>query len=226
MRKEFSLKRDYRCPLCQSVIPADDVNVATDLALCRSCGNTSSFSIVSGSSDSSLNALANPTRCVKIERGFSGTTVITYRKLSPVLLFLIPFTAFWSGLSMWVIYGSQFRKGEFDLSLSLLGLPFLLGTVVLLSIITFFLAGKWRITLKKGAGTVFVGVGTLGWTRTFAYNRDTLVSMRMTNVRVNGDSLKGILIRNESTELVFGTILKEEAKQFIAAAIMKEAKVG
>jgi hypothetical protein len=115
------LKRDYRCPLCQSVIPADDVNVATDLALCRSCGNTSAFSVVSGSSEISLEALANPPSCIKIERGFSGSTVITYRKISPALLSLIPFTAFWSGLSMWGIYGRQIRKGEFDLSQSLLG---------------------------------------------------------------------------------------------------------
>ncbi len=220
------MKRDYRCPLCQSVISLDDVNVATDLALCRSCGNTSSFSVVSGSSEISLDALAHPPNCVTIERDFSGATVITYRKLSPVLLFLIPFTAFWAGLSMWGIYGSQFRKGEFDLSQSLFGLPFLFGTVVLLSIITFLLAGRWRITLKKGLGTVFVGVGTLGWTRTFAYGRDTLVSMRMTNVRVNEVSQKGILIRNESTDIIFGTMLKEDAKQFIAAAIMKEAKGG
>jgi len=127
---------------------------------------------------------------------------------------------------MWGIYGSQFRKGEFDLSQSLFGLPFLFGTVVLLSIITFLLAGRWRITLKKGLGTVFVGVGTLGWTRTFAYGRDTLVSMRMTNVRVNEVSQKGISIRNESTDLIFGTMLKEDAKQFIAATIMKEAKGG
>lgn len=220
------MKRDYRCPLCQSAISTDDVNVATDLALCRSCGNTSSFSVVSGSSEISLQALAKPPRCVKIERDFSGATVITYRKLSPVLLFLIPFTAFWSGLSMWGIYGSQFRKGEFDVSQSLFGLPFLLGSVVLLSVITFLLAGKWQITLKNRAGTVFVGVGRLGWTRKFAYSRDTLVAMRMTNVRVNEVSQKGILIRNQSTDLIFGTMLNEEAKQFIAAAIMKEAKGG
>lgn len=220
------MKRDYRCPLCQSVISADDVNVATDLALCRSCGNTSSFSIVSGSSEISLQTLANPPRCVKIDRDYSGATVITYRKLSPMLLFLIPFTAFWSGLSMWGIYGSQLKKGEFDVSQSLFGLPFLLGTVVLLSAITFLLAGKWQITLKRGAGTVFVGVGKIGWTRTFAYNRDTLVALRMTNVNVNGVSQKGVLIRNQAADFIFGTMLKEEAKQFIAAAIMKVVKGG
>lgn len=206
------------------MIPPDDVNVATDLALCRTCGNTSSFSVVSGSSDISLDVLATPPRGIKIERDFSGATVITYRRLSTALLFLIPFTAFWSGLSMWGIYGGQIKKGEFDLHQSLFGLPFLFGTVVLLSIITFLLVGKLQVTLKNGKGCVFVGVRSLGWNRFFTYNQDTLVSMRMTNVQVNDVSQKGILIRNESTDLVFGTMLKEDAKLFIAAAIMKEAK--
>lgn len=218
------MNRDYRCPLCQSAIPADDVNVATDLALCRSCGNITSFSLVSGSSEISLDAAADPPRWVKLERDFAGETVITYKKLSPVLLFLIPFTALWSGFSMWGIYGTQLTKGEFDPGQSLFGLPFLFGTVVLLSIIAFLVGGKWRIRLQQGQGTVFVGVGPLGWTRTFAYNRDTLVSLCMTDVRINEVPQKGILIRNGSTDFVFGAMLKEDAKRFIAAIIMKEAQ--
>lgn len=218
------MKSDYRCPLCKGVIAPDDINVATDIVLCRACGNTSSFAIVSGSSAISLDVLANPPGCITIERDFSGATVITYRRISPALLFLIPFTAFWSGFSMWGIYGSQIKKGEFQLMQSLFGLPFLLGTVVLLSIIAFLLVGKWRITLIHGTGSVFVGIGSLGRTRSFAYRRSTLVSMRMTSARVNDVSQKGILIRNGSTDFVFGAMLKEEARQFIAAAIMKEAK--
>ena len=217
------MQSQYICPLCRSVIAADDVNVATDLALCRSCGRTSSFSMVSGASEISLDSLQKPPPSISIEEDFGGGRAIIYRKLSPALLFLIPFTALWSGFSMWGIYGSQFRKGEFDLGQSLFGLPFLLGTIVLLSTIMFLLFGRWVITLRKGTGTVFVGVGPVGWTRHFTYNRETLVSMRMTDVRVNEVSQKGILIRNGDTDFVFGTLLKDEAKQFIAAVIMKEA---
>jgi len=94
----------------------------------------------------------------------------------------------------------------------------------MLSIVTFLLVGKWRISLKRGGGTVFVGVGKLGWKRTFSYNRESLVSMRMTNVQVNGVSQKGICIHNDAKDFVFGTMLKEDAKQFIAATIMQEAK--
>ncbi len=212
----------YKCPFCQSNISTDDVSVATDLALCRSCDRTSAFSIISGSAEISLDILEKPPRSIKTEENFRGGKTIIYRKLSPILFFLIPFAAFWSGLSMYGIYGSQLIKGEFDLAASLFGLPFLFGTIIMLTAILFLLLGGWKITLSRGAGTVFVGVGSLGWTRYFTYDRETLVSMRATKVRVNNVYQKGILIRNGEADFVFGSTLKSDAKQFIAAAIIKE----
>lgn len=220
------MNQGYMCPICRSSIPLDDINVATDIALCRACGNTSPFSLLSGTAEVSLEILSQPPRGIRIEREFLKPTVITYRRLSPALVFLIPFTALWSGISMFGIYGTQIRKGEFDLGQSLFGLPFLLGTVVLLGVIVFLLFGRWKTTLEKGAGRVSVGVGPIGWTRAFSYNRDSLITLRTTDVRVNQIPQKGILVRNGTQDFVFGTILKEEAKVFIAAAIMREAKGG
>jgi hypothetical protein len=207
--------------LCRSVIAADDVNVATDIALCRACGKPSAFSVVSGLADISLESLNKPPRWIKVNRDPRGGKTIVYRRVSPALLFLIPFTALWSGLSMWFIYGAQFRKGQFDLAQSLFGLPFLIGTLILLTAITHLLFGRWEIALRSGAGTVFVGVGPLGWTRHFTYNRQSLVSLRTTNVSVNDVPQKGILVRTRETDFVFGATLHEEAKRFIAASIMK-----
>jgi len=217
------LQTQFKCPLCRAVIAAADVNVATDLALCRSCGRTSSFATVSAAAEISTDILSAPPRGIKVENDFRGGSVITYRKLSPALLFLIPFTAVWSGGSMWGIYGTQLKKGAFDLSQSLFGLPFLLGTVVLLSIIIFAILGKWQISMQQGEGSVFVGVGRLGWNRSFAYGRNTMVSMCATTTRVNQIPQKGIMVRTDGKDFVFGASLKEEAKQFIAASIMKAA---
>jgi hypothetical protein len=214
------METEFRCPVCHAVIPANDVNVATDLALCRACGRTSSFALVSGASQISLDLLATPPRSIRVEEDFDGT-VITYRRISPAVLFLIPFTAFWSGLSMWGIYGSQFKKGQFELGQCLFGLPFLFGTIVLLSVIASLLFGKWRIALRQGEGSVFFGVGPLGWTRRFTYNRNTVVSLRLTSVRVNEVPQQGIAVQTDGTELVFGSSLKQDAKKFIAAVLTK-----
>lgn len=212
---------EYHCPFCQSVIAAEDVNVATDLALCRSCGRTSSFALVAAGSEISLDCLDTPPKGIRTMRNSRGDRKIVYRRVSPVLLFLVPFTAVWSGGSIMGIYGSQFSKGTFDLAQSLFGLPFLLGTIVLLSVIAYCAFGKWQVVLQKGVGTVFVGVGSLGWTRRFEYNHETRVGLRMTSVEVNNVPQRGICVRTGDSEFVFGSLMKEEAKQYVAASILQ-----
>ncbi len=214
---------EFRCPFCRSVIAVGDVNVATDLALCRRCGRTCSFALVTGAVALSPDIVDHPPRRVRVERDFRDGTVLVYRRLSLALLFLIPFTAVWSGGSMYGIYGTQIKNGTFSLGQSLFGLPFLAATLVLLGVIGFLLAGKWRISLRNGAGTVFVGVGPLGWTRRFTYDRNTVVALSPTTVKVNEVPQKGILVRTGEKDFIFGTLLTEDAKRFIAAVIMKAA---
>ena len=117
-------------------------------------------------------------------------------------------------------------KGKFDLESSLFGIPFLIGTIVLLGVITFLIVGKWVITLNQGEGIVFVGVGGIGWTRRFNYNKDSLVSMQMTDVKINEVSQKGILIRTDGKDFLFGALIKQEAKQFIGAVILKHIEAS
>jgi len=220
------LQAEYTCPFCRSAIALDDVNVATDLALCRACGKTSSFSIVSGTTEISLDLLYQVPRHISLEKNpYQGTT-ITYRKFSPILYFLIPFTVLWSGGSLWSIYGSQFIKGHFDLGKSLFGLPFLIGTLILLSVLAFLLFGKWVMTLNKGAGSVFVGIGQLGWTRRFTYNRDSVISLRNSSYEVNDVPQKGILVQNDDTKFMFGSTLSNDAKHYIAATLMQEIRIA
>lgn len=171
----------------------------------------------------SLDTLDTPPKGIRYEQDFRGGTTISYHRLSPSLLFLIPFTAVWSGISMWGFYGTQISTGTFDLGKSLFGLSFLIGTIILVSLDTYLLIGKTRVTLDGGLGTVFVGVGPIGWTRRFNYRRDSLVTMRLTNISVNDVRQQGILVRTDGKDFVFGTMFSEEAKRFVAAAIMKAA---
>jgi hypothetical protein len=199
------------------------VNVEKDVALCRACGRTTAFSLISGTAEVSLDSLENPPRGMKVETGFRDELTIVYHRMSPRLLFLIPFTALWSGVSMYGIYGTQIAAGRFELHKSLLGIPFLLGTIVLLGVIAYLMLGKWVVKLSDGEGTVFVGVGFFGWTRRFSYNRNTMVSMRMTDFAVNRQTQPGILVRTDHTDFLFGALLQGNAKRFIAAAIAKQA---
>lgn len=207
------------CPNCRGEIGLDDVHVATDTALCRRCGQRHSFSFLDGMADARTANPLMPPRWVKVEDDFGGARTIRYRRPSPLLFFLVPFTALWSGFSMWGIYIRPLLNDEVDGPGFLFGLPFLAGTVVLVSIIIFLLLGKWVIRLANGTGTVFVGVGPLGWTRRFVYDRTTLVSLTITSVQVNDVPQKGICLKTRDAQVVFGALFTDAAKAYIASLL-------
>ncbi len=211
----------YLCPACRSAIALEDVNVASDLALCRSCGKTSPFSMVSGVSELAQVPQDAAPKGVTVTQGITGGTEIIYRRISKIVFFLVPFMMVWSGFSLSGIYGRQIVSGRFDLSQSLFGLPFLLGTVVMLGVVLFLLFGRWRVRMSAGQGEVFAGVGPIGWTRRFPYGPQSLVSLELTNIQRNRIPQKAITVRTGNDEIRFGTGIQEDAKRFIAAAILR-----
>jgi hypothetical protein len=83
------------CPNCHAEIPLEDVNVTTDIALCRRCGQTSSYAELIN--DSRLPAFdsRNPPGGAWFQemppRGF--TVGVTTRSF--IALFLVPFMCVW-----------------------------------------------------------------------------------------------------------------------------------
>lgn len=217
------MQEELICPNCDRLIPMDDVNVSTDLALCRGCGRTFSFSMIRQSGDLLKQSLTSPPRHVRLDTLHPGRKTIVYKRIQPVVFFLIPFTAFWSGFSMWGLYIQPLTEDPIDWSRMVFGIPFLLGTIVLLFSILMCLFGKWVITLEQGMGTVFVGIGPFGWTRAFSYSRDCLVSLKDSNIRQNDTPMKGICIKDDQGEFIFGSSIKENCKLYIAALIAEEA---
>jgi hypothetical protein len=217
----------YTCLTCGAAIPLDDINVAADVALCRKCGNTSAFSLLHASAGLSSAGTGDPPRGIRIERDFMGGGVtLTCKRISPIAFFLIPFTALWSGVSMFGIYGSQIMKRAFDWKMSLAGLPFLLGTVVLLSVILMALFGKRQITLRHGSGTVFHGVGRIGWTRRFTYSREARVAFRKTNIHHNKVPYEEIVVTGPGTAFGLCATVPDELKRFIAGWLQREIARG
>jgi hypothetical protein len=212
----------YFCPSCGSVIELESINVATDVALCRNCGTSSPFSVLSGISELSSVRLENPPKSIRVTEDITGTKIIRYKRLSPILFFLVPFTCLWSGLSVGMIYGTQILEGRFDMTRSLFGLPFLAGTIVMVSIILFCFFGHWLITIHNGEGTVFVGIGKTGWTRRFSYTRETIVSLALSSISENGKPCKAITIQTGDRKFQFGATIPETAQYYIAAVLNKE----
>jgi hypothetical protein len=220
------------CPSCRSKIATDDINVTTDVALCRACGNTFHLSEVLGGSSrilsSLLSSIAPPPGPVDLNSPPSGawyeplpdgfTAGATTRTWGA--LFIVPFTCIWSGGSMFGIYGTQIIKGHFNLASSLFGIPFLLGSIFLVSWCTMSVAGKVSVTRHADQLTVFTGVGPIGWSRTCNFSDFNSASEDFSFNSSNSWNRQGKVIRLEGkTAIAFGSMLTTERRYFLLAAI-------
>ena len=226
MEKMLSAK-PFRCPNCGQELPLADVNVAQDVALCRACGFTGSFLAAATVPRLSDEEMARPPKRVSLTREFGDALTITCRPKRTALLFLVPFVAIWSGVSMAVIYVVPLATGQFDWKMGLFGLPFLIGTVVLVAIILNVLVGKTTVTLTKGK--VQVGTHLLGWQRIreMDCDRETSVSLQKSSVRVNNVPQPEIVVSSGGKELRFGAMgLSDEAKKYVAGVLRRAAGGG
>ena len=220
------MPESYHCRSCGALIALADVNVASDLALCRTCGKTMAFSEIVPVPGMGEVDLQRPPKGVRIEESPIRGRSILYRKLSPALIFLIPFTAVWSGGSMFGLYGTQLREGHFDLFRSLFGLPFLLGTVVLVSVVLFLLLGCWRIGYSRGVLAVALEIGPISYTRRLNCDRSARVSLQTSSWQRNGAPMRVIQVECQGQTLKFGSALPDEAKAFITEAVRRSLAEG
>ena len=93
----MDLRHSCQCLHCNTVISLDDVNVASDLALCRGCGRTMKFSEIAPMAGAAEVDELHPPKGVRLEESVIHGQTIIYKKISPIVYFLIPFTAVWSG---------------------------------------------------------------------------------------------------------------------------------
>lgn len=220
------MNESYACEHCGVAIPLADVNVSNDIALCRACGKTMPFSNIAPMAGAAGMDMTRPPKGVRFEQNPIRGKSILYKKISPVVFFLIPFTLVWSGFSMGGIYGSQIMSGEFNWVLSLFGLPFLIGTVVLVTTILFGLFGRWRITFRQGVMEAVAEIGPLGWTRRISHDRSARVSIKASGWSNNGRPRNVIQVESMGNVLKFGSGIPEEAMCFIAEAIRRTLTQG
>lgn len=206
------------CPACRSMIATDDINVSTDLALCRSCGKSFRFSEIVGelaAAGPDLNVPPAGAWYQPLPDGFTvGATTRTWQAA-----FIIPFTCVWSGFSMSGIYGSQFAKGHFDLGSSLFGLPFIFGTCMLLSMCALYTAGKVVVTLRSGRLSIFTGVGPVGWTRSYSWTEFKTVREELSSGVFNTNRRGKCVYLEGSRRVGFGSLLSDDRRYFVASAL-------
>jgi hypothetical protein len=130
---------------------------------------------------------------------------------------------FWSGLSLNSIYGTQVRQGVFDFSRSLFGVPFVIGTILLGIQAVLSVCGHIRISRRADRGTVFQGVGRVGWARSFRWS--DLNYVREERVASGRSSYQAIVLRfkpGARGKLRFGRLLSDERREFLISMLRSQ----
>lgn len=206
-----------RCPKCSGGVPPDKVNVATDIVFCPACNEAFRLSDCVGASNTDGSVLDSPPRGAWVTEDVQEATVGASTR-SPVAFFLVPFMCVWSGGALGGIYGSQIASGEFDLMMSLFGIPFLLGSIIFWTLAIMAVCGKVVVRVSHEQGSVFVGVGSIGWTRLFNWTDMQTIREDRANVYHYGGYGAGIVLEGTS-RIKFGTNLSEKRRYFMLHAL-------
>jgi hypothetical protein len=209
---------EIRCPSCGAKIPLEDINVSTDIALCRACGRTCRFSEVADAPATGAADLNAPPSGAWFEQTPDGFRVgATLR--SWIAIFYVPFTCVWAGVSLYGIYGTQIRSGHFVLFQSLFGLPFLIGSCFLISSCALYVAGRIEVTRLGDRLSVFTGVGWLGWTRNYTWT-DFTSAREDTRLNKWGWTNRGrIIVLEGKSRVAFGSGLTENRSYFVLSVL-------
>ncbi|QDU63824.1 hypothetical protein Pan216_47050 [Planctomycetes bacterium Pan216] len=206
------------CPKCGEPVPDDQVNVATDVAFCPACDEIFSLSkmISAGKFVSDFDIHSPPSGAWFEDHGLGCQVGATTR--SCAAFFLVPFMCVWSGFSLGGIYGTQIAAGKFNLVISLFGIPFLFGTILFGSITLMAIFGKVVVTIDGNDGSVFTGIGPVGWTRRFdwreisAIEEEIVASSRSTS---NYRSTMQVISLLGQKRLRFGSMLSQARRYYM-----------
>jgi hypothetical protein len=179
---------EFHCPECGLPIEVADLAPAQGVAVCRFCEKSHPLAACQAAvpyeQRNIVPELAVP-KGVRIEETMDGFR-LTLSTRSCIAIFLVPFTLFWAGGSLGGIYGMQIAKGEFNLVMSLFGLPFLAGSVFLIALTVMAVAG--RCVVELAGGKFSIRTGALGIYRTQTAAWDDVLSCRLTEATSRGRS--------------------------------------
>ena len=206
-----------KCKNCFAEIPASHIKISTDLAHCKSCNSIFKISEVSPKSNNLFDVKNNP-KGTWYERVNSSTLKVGASTKSAAAFFLIPFMLIWSGASLGGIYGYQIISGEFNLLISLFGIPFIIGTVIFGSVALMSVAGKIDITLTKQGGAIFTGIGSVGKTKKFKWDEISEISEKGYTGYKNRNYGTKIVLEG-SRRISFASRLSDSKKYYLMNAL-------
>jgi len=237
------------CPRCKAEIPAEDINVAKDVAYCRHCNLALSLSaLATGTMAYEDVDLSRPPEGTWLRREPDGL-VLGVSNRSPGGAFgLLFFSLFWNGIvSVFVLLAlsatlnhlgiappswlpaAMSKSGNmpwgFIVFLWCFLIPFVAIGLLVFGCFLNCLGGRVEIRLQNGHGVLFKGIGPVGFRKRFeaAEVRDVRMEDRRWRDG-DGDPRHSIHITIETAteSFQFGSMLNDQRRRFVVGALRKE----
>lgn len=231
------------CPKCHRVIPGDDINVANDTAYCRQCNLAYKLSaLVHTESDLNLNLNEPPDGAWYLQEGTKTIAGATNRSWG-MALGALAFGLFWNGIvSVFVLINIAGTLHNFHISLPAwfpapskvdnmtVGMtiflwifltPFMAIGLTLIGTFLSAVAGKTEVQIQNDQGIVFTGIGSIGIRRRFNPGDIKEISVR-NDLNNKGQQTTFIVTETREGRLIkFGTLLREDRRNFLAAVLRR-----
>jgi hypothetical protein len=202
-----------KCPKCNQIISAEQINIAADLAMCDYCDESFRASECLDTGKFNSEEIHTPPKGAWFREEYDRVVVGATTR-SPIAFILVPFMCVWSGGSLGGIYGSQIVSGEFNLMISLFGIPFVLGSILFWSLAIMAICGKVEVRIAPNDSSVFVGVGSIGWRRRFNFEQVHTIREQGTSYHHSGSHQGSIVLEGQS-RIKFATGLNENRRYFM-----------
>lgn len=199
------------CSKCKQRIPAGDLNIQSDVALCRQCGETFSISQLFDAGYDTDELLRKPSG-ISLAITPTGWRVASTTRSAHFFLFAI-FAVMFGPFFGVAMIGQEINKGNFTPFTALFATPFLL--VSCFAFVMAMMHGFGRIVVIRDGdqGEVFTGVGSLGWRRKFLWTAVKYV--REDNMRFSQTGSLNIGIRLVGPEILFGSLLRDDRRSYL-----------
>ena len=237
------------CTACKKAIPTGDVNVGADVAYCRSCNISHSLSSLTNDlqPDPGIDLTNPPPGAWNTGDGSTTTMGATHRSLTGVITTLFV-ALFWNGIvSVFVLFAVSATLSQFKISLPtwfpapvmnnqdmsvgmtiflwIFLLPFILIGLAMVGAFVSFISGKTEIRLTYEKGSIFTGIGKIGWTKSFTpsdVKRVHIVEQRPSSDSTSkGRSYQIVIDTTQGKQVRFGGSLTNERRMFLAAALQR-----
>lgn len=224
-----------RCHACDIEIRGRQIDVRSNEATCPQCGASYAISQLIGA-DAYLKG-TDP-HAVRVPERFDimcPPPGVTYQNRgrgwcieasirSRGSWFLVPVFLFWNGIAMGLVVGKQVLEGEFDLSITLFGIPFfLIGITIGLFMLLALLGNVTVVSDERDEdeGSVRLGVGPIGMTKRFRWSDIQGVIETDSGGEMNGQPVMQITLERPEGDVHFGTLLPDHRRRYVMHALQQ-----